>query len=256
MHAKSVFDRLQKLLRHAGTRARPMRGTLAVLAVLSAASAYVVFAVGEEPSREQLLAGTVPGMLSMIEHPAPTAVPAAEPAAPAVAHPEESRYQALAEFLARKYKVSERVIFNLVGMAHKAGRQIGIDPLLIIAVMAVESRFNPIAESMAGAKGLMQVIPKYHTDKLKGYGGEESVFDPQTNILVGSQILKEYIARTGSVNMALQMYAGALNDAEDLYTNKVMTEKQRLQQVVSRPGTRVGTPKRPNRDANPDATPI
>lgn len=255
MRAKSVFDRLQKLLRHAGTRARPMRGTLVVLAVLSAASAYALFTVGEEPSREQVFAGAAPDMLSMIEQPASPA-PAAEPAAPAVAHPEESRYQALAAFLARKYKVSERMIFNLVGMAHKAGRQIGIDPLLIIAVMAVESRFNPIAESMAGAKGLMQVIPKYHTDKLKGYGGEESVFDPQTNILVGSQILKEYIARTGSVNAALQMYAGALNDAEDLYTNKVMTEKQRLQQVVSRPGTRVGAPKRPNRDVNPDATPI
>jgi hypothetical protein len=160
-----------------------------------------------------------------------------------VAHVDNRRYRALAEFLARKYKVSERMIFNLVTMAHTAGRQIGIDPLLIIAVMAVESRFNPIAESMAGAKGLMQVIPKYHTDKLKSYGGEDSVFDPQTNILVGSQILKEYIARTGSVNSALQMYAGALDDTEDAYTNKVMNEKQRLQQVVSRSLSKAhGTP--------------
>lgn len=253
MHAKSVHDRLQKLLRYAGARARPLRGTLVVFALLSIVSGSALLAMGEQAPQPAVEA--VPGMLSMVEQSAPAAA-SRDAVEPVAVHTEESRYQALAEFLARKYKVSERVIFNLVGMAHNAGRQIGIDPLLIIAVIAVESRFNPIAESMAGAKGLMQVIPKYHTDKLKGYGGEESVFDPQTNILVGSQILKEYIARTGSVNSALQMYAGALDDAEDLYTNKVMNEKQRLQQVMSRPGTRGGAPKRPSRDVNPDATPI
>jgi hypothetical protein len=255
MYAKSIHDRLQKLLRYAGTRAHPLSGTLVVLAVLSIVSASVLFAMGEQSSPASDTPEAVPGPLSKVEQVVPAHVPK-HAAAPATVHMENSRYQALAEFLARKYKVSERVIFNLVGMAHNAGRQIGIDPLLIIAVIAVESRFNPIAESIAGAKGLMQVIPKYHTDKLKGYGGEESVFDPQTNILVGSQILKEYIGRTGSVNSALQMYAGALNDAEDLYTNKVMTEKQRLQQVVNRPGTRGAPPKAPIRDANPDATPI
>ena len=242
MQAKSVDDRLQKLLRSAGTRARPSSGTLAVLAFLSILSAAAFVALNEgadEPSSD----AAAPGMVAMAE-PAGTA-PGMKQASPATAaHGDEGRYRALAEFLSRKYKVSERMIFNLVGMAHHAGRQIGIDPLLIIAVMAVESRFNPIAESMAGAKGLMQVIPKYHTDKLKGYGGEDSVFDPQTNILVGSQILKEYIARTGNVNVALQMYAGALDDAQDVYTNKVMSEKHRLQQVVNRPVRHAPPPKR------------
>ncbi len=151
------------------------------------------------------------------------------------AHPEERRYRAIAEFLAKRYKVSQDVTFDLVSIAHAAGHQIGLDPLLIIAVMAVESRFNPIAESVAGAKGLMQVIPKYHIDKLEEFGGEKAVFDPQTNILVGSQILKDYLARTGDdLRMALQMYVGAPDGEQDVYTTKVITEKQRLQQVVSR----------------------
>lgn len=252
MYAKSAHDRLQKLLRYAGTRVRPLRGTFVTLALLSLISATALYALGEQ---SQQPVPPEPGTLSARD-PAPSPAAKQQHGTPASVHAEESRYQALAEFLARKYRVSEQVIFNLVGMAHNTGRQIGIDPLLIIAVMAVESRFNPIAESIAGAKGLMQVIPKYHGDKLKSYGGEESVFDPQTNILVGSQILKEYIARTGNLNSALQMYAGALNDAEDIYTNKVMTEKQRLQQVVNRPGTRAATTKRPTRDANPDARPI
>jgi hypothetical protein len=147
---------------------------------------------------------------------------------------EDSRLLALADFLSRRYKVSQTVTLDLVGIAHAAGRQMGLDPLLIIAVMAVESRFNPIAESVAGAKGLMQVIPKYHGDKLQEFGGEKAVFDPETNILVGAQILKEYLARTGSMTTALQMYAGALKDVNDVYTGRVLTEKQRLQQVLRR----------------------
>ena len=146
---------------------------------------------------------------------------------------EEKRYQALSEFVANRYRVSQTVAFDLVEHAHRVARDLQLDPLLILAVISIESRFNPIAESVKGAKGLMQIIPKYHTEKLQVFGGVESVFDPETNIQVGAQILKEYIRATGHVGIALQMYAGALSDLEDQYTNKVMNEKARLQQVVS-----------------------
>jgi hypothetical protein len=154
-------------------------------------------------------------------------------ATPTKTETNDGRYRVLAEFVAKRYHVSPVVTLDWVTFAHEAGHELGLDPLLIIAVIAVESRFNPIAESGAGAKGLMQVIPKYHTEKLEEFGGEHAVFDPQTNILVGSKILKEYLRRTGNLSVALQMYAGALNDGEDTYTVKVMSEKQRLQQAVS-----------------------
>src|SRR5687767_636561 len=163
----------------------------------------------------------------------------AEPAAEAAAPPEQTvtlqeqrRYRALATFLAKRYKVSQAVTLDLVTMAHAAGHQIGVDPLLIIAMMAVESRFNPIAESVMGAKGLMQIIPQYHTDKFRELGGVKKVFDPETNILVGSQIIKEYMVRTGNINSALQMYGGVSTDDNDGYFGRVMNEKQRLQQVL------------------------
>ncbi len=162
---------------------------------------------------------------------------------------EESRYSALSEYVARRYRVSQEVAFDLVSLAHKAGRELQLDPLLIIAVISVESSFNPIAESVAGAKGLMQIIPKYHGDKLDEFGGPEAVFDPATNIQVGAQILKEYIRHTGNVGIGLQMYAGALGDNEDQYTNKVMGVKQRLQQVVSQP-LRANPPAAPMRTAS------
>jgi soluble lytic murein transglycosylase-like protein len=151
----------------------------------------------------------------------------------APAHAEEDRYRALSEFVARRYRVSQDAALDLVTLAHGVGHQLQLDPLLIIAVIAVESRFNPIAESRAGAKGLMQIIPKYHGDKLEEFGGEQAVFEPSANIHVGAKILKEYLRRTGNLGIALQMYAGALSDDEDQYTRKVLNERYRLQQVVS-----------------------
>lgn len=151
---------------------------------------------------------------------------------PAV-HPDTPRYVALAEFLAKRYKVSQDVTLEFVKIAHAEGKQLGLDPLLVMAVIAVESRYNPIAESVVGAKGLMQIIPKYHGDKLAEFGGEKAVFDPESNIRVGTRILKEYLSRTGNLGIALQMYAGALDDDSDAYTNKVLSEKQRLQHVVA-----------------------
>lgn len=154
------------------------------------------------------------------------------PPAPAV-HPDAARHEALAEFLAKRYKVSQDVTLEFVQIAHAEAARVNLDPLLIMAVIAVESRYNPIAESGVGAKGLMQIIPKFHADKLAEFGGEKSVFDPESNIRVGTRILREYLSRTGNVSIALQMYAGALGDDNDTYTNKVLAEKQRLQRVVA-----------------------
>lgn len=155
---------------------------------------------------------------------------------------EVARYRALSRFVARRYLVSQDAAFDLVTHAHSAGRQLQLDPLLIIAVIAIESRFNPIAESPAGAKGLMQIIPKFHGDKLEAFGGEEAVFEPEANIHVGARILKEYLRRTGNLGMALQMYAGALDDERDRYTGKVLNERYRLQQVLSPPRQRPAPP--------------
>lgn len=151
----------------------------------------------------------------------------------AAPHPDHARHAALAEFLAKRYKVAQDVTLDFVRIAHAEGKQVGLDPLLVMAVIAVESRYNPIAESGVGAKGLMQIIPKFHADKLAKFGGEKAVFDPESNIRVGTRILKEYLNRTGNLGIALQMYAGALGDDNDTYTNKVLGEKQRLQQVVA-----------------------
>jgi soluble lytic murein transglycosylase-like protein len=142
------------------------------------------------------------------------------------------KYRALVSYLSRRYRVAPDATQQLVSAAYGAGQEVGLDPLLILAVMAIESRFNPIAESLVGAKGLMQVIPKHHQDKLLEHGGEEAVLDPETNIFVGARILKEYIRRTGSLEAGLQFYNGSLSDPSSQYAQKVIAERERLQQAV------------------------
>jgi soluble lytic murein transglycosylase-like protein len=120
----------------------------------------------------------------------------------------------------------------MVEAADRAAREVGLDPLLVLAVISIESRFNPIAESAMGAKGLMQIIPKYHRAKLQALGGEQAVLDPESNIMVGARILQEYVRRTGTLEAGLQFYNGAFWDGSAQYAQKVMAERARLEQVV------------------------
>ena len=148
----------------------------------------------------------------------------------ALADPE---IEAVANAVARRYRISQEATREHVGTAYREGKAIGVDPLLIIAVMAVESRFNPIAQSDRGAIGLMQVIPRFHTDKFNAARGE-SVLDPRINIQLGARVLKEYIRRGGTDVAGLQLYNGASADASNVYANRVLVEKQRIREAIRR----------------------
>jgi soluble lytic murein transglycosylase-like protein len=144
--------------------------------------------------------------------------------------------QALADYLARRYRVSSEALERFVRLAYSAGQMTKLDPLLILAVMAVESSFNPIAESGMGAKGLMQVIPQFHQDKLRSaHGTELNVLDPETNILVGAKVLREYASKTGgNYAAALGMYVGFGPDPANPYASKVLSERERLEAFLRR----------------------
>jgi soluble lytic murein transglycosylase-like protein len=139
--------------------------------------------------------------------------------------------EAVANAVARRYRISLEATRELVGTAYREGKVIGVDPLLIIAVMAVESRFNPIAQSDGGAIGLMQVIPRFHADKFDVALGK-SMLDPRTNIQLGARVLKDYIRRGGTDAAGLQLYNGASADAGNAYANKVLGERLRLREAV------------------------
>ena len=146
----------------------------------------------------------------------------------------------IAFWLSRKYHVAPEPLSALVAESFELGAKNKIDPTLILAVMAIESSFNPFAQSGAGAQGLMQVRTMVHSDKYDDYGGDFAAFDPVTNLRVGVQVLREAINRNGSVEAGLRQYVGAAISGEDGgYINKVLLEQQRLKDVAN--GKRVAT---------------
>ncbi|MGQ9724672.1 MAG: transglycosylase SLT domain-containing protein [Tepidimonas sp.] len=144
----------------------------------------------------------------------------------------------VAHWLARKYRVASEPIGALVAEAYRLGPQLRLDPALILAVMAIESRFNPFAASPMGAHGLMQVHTRVHADKFEGLGGTLATFDPLSNLRVGAEILQEAVRRAGSIPGGLRLYVGAVTiDGRD-HIVKVLSEYERLKRVFS--GQQVG----------------
>lgn len=141
---------------------------------------------------------------------------------------------AVAFWLSKKYRVAPEPLSVLVAEAYEIGTRAKIDPTLILAIMAIESSFNPFAESAVGAQGLMQVMTRVHTDKYQSFGGHFAAFDPVSNLRVGVKVLQECIARAGSVEGGLRYYVGAANMPDDGgYAAKVMAEHFRLRQVAN-----------------------
>lgn len=140
---------------------------------------------------------------------------------------------AVAFWLSKKYKVAPEPLASLVSEAYTLGQSNKIDPTLILAIMAIESSFNPFAQSAVGAQGLMQVMTSVHTDKYENFGGSLAAFDPVTNLRVGVKVLKDCIARAGSVEGGLRHYVGAANLPSDGgYAAKVLAEHGRLRQAA------------------------
>ncbi len=218
--------------------------TLALIGLMLAA--VLLFAAGRADVRHEAEAWTLGWLQARQDARELPALPAdllaaelSEPDAIARAtasDPKElSRQQAaVAQWLAHRYKVAPEPVSRLVQEAWSVGQKANLDPTLILAIMAVESSFNPFAQSAVGAQGLMQVMTKVHNDKYEAFGGNHAAFDPVTNLRVGVQVLKECIARAGSLEAGLRFYVGAGNQADDGgYAGKVLSEQSALRLVAS-----------------------
>ncbi|MDT7836345.1 lytic transglycosylase domain-containing protein [Aquabacterium sp. OR-4] len=140
---------------------------------------------------------------------------------------------AVAGWLSRRYRVAPEPVSRLVQEAWSVGQRMGLDPTLILAIMAIESNFNPFAQSAVGAQGLMQVMTRVHDDKYEAFGGVRAAFDPVSNLRVGVLVLKECIARAGGLEAGLRYYVGAANLADDGgYSAKVLAEQSHLRKVA------------------------
>ena len=176
-------------------------------------------------------------LLAMAE---PDAIQRATAANPAELNRQQS---AVAFWIARRYNVAPEPISRLVQEAWVVGKRVGMEPTLVLAVMAVESGFNPFAQSHVGAQGLMQVMTRIHHDKYAIFGGQNAAFDPVTNLRVGVQVLVDCVRRAGSLAGGLKHYVGAANMADDGgYAAKVLAEAAYLKQVAAGQKVAVNAP--------------
>jgi soluble lytic murein transglycosylase-like protein len=137
--------------------------------------------------------------------------------------------RAVADFFEKKYKLDRAKIEEYVSNTVLIAKEVNIDPVLLLAVISVESNFNPLMKSPAGAEGLMQVMTNIHKDKYALYGGTTDAVKPEVNIRIGAYILKYFIATSGSLHNGLKYYVGAANaESDGGYTDKVMAERNRL----------------------------
>ncbi|ANI98940.1 lytic transglycosylase [Polynucleobacter wuianus] len=137
--------------------------------------------------------------------------------------------RAVADFYEKKYSLDRAKIEEYVSSTILIAKEVNIDPVLLLAVISVESNFNPNTKSHAGAEGLMQVMTSVHREKYAIYGGTQEAIKPEVNIRVGAYILKYLIATAGSLRNGLKFYVGAANAEDDGgYADKVMAERNRL----------------------------
>lgn len=135
----------------------------------------------------------------------------------------------VADFFEQKYKLDRAKIEEYVSNTILIAKEVNIDPVLLLAVISVESNFNPNTKSHAGAEGLMQVMTSVHKDKYALYGGTTEAVKPEVNIRIGAYILKYLIATAGSLRNGLKYYVGAANAEHDGgYADKVMAERNRI----------------------------
>ena len=146
--------------------------------------------------------------------------------------------RAVADFFEKKYSLDRSKIEEYVSNTILIAKEVNIDPVLLLAVISVESNFNPNTKSHAGAEGLMQVMTSVHKDKYAIFGGTSQAVKPEVNIRVGAYILKYLIATAGSLRNGLKYYVGAANAEDDGgYADKVMAERNRLISVCQNRST-------------------
>ena len=123
---------------------------------------------------------------------------------------------------------------EIVEVSFSAGDKFEVDPYVILAVIAIESSFNPLAESSAGALGLMQVMPLIHRKKFEKYGGFDKSLDVKVNVYVGTEILKNFYLRYGNYQRALLAYVGVPQNSKSRYPKRVLRLRDRLKKLIKK----------------------
>lgn len=104
-----------------------------------------------------------------------------------------------------KEKISVQTATKIVASVFDNAQKVNIDPLLILSIIKAESGFRQRIRNSYGASGLMQVVPKYHKDKIAG----RNILQINTNVEVGTTILHDcLVSNNDNFYKAIRCYSG------------------------------------------------
>ena len=143
--------------------------------------------------------------------------------------PLSTEQKVLVDHLSDKYDKPLNQVERIVRVAYTEAKKHSLSPLLVLAIIEKESSLKDNARSNYGAVGLMQVVPRYHLEKLKNGEKSQAFLVPETNIRVGTQILSDYMLKNnGNLKKALKKYSGNAAD----YSKTVIVLKTNLEKVT------------------------
>lgn len=146
-------------------------------------------------------------------------------------------------WLSRKYRVSAEPLGAMVAEAWALGERSQLPPSLILAIMAVQSRFNPFASGTSNQVGLMQIDLQAHAEALAQFGGPLAAFDPLTNVRVGVRHLQGLMQQSENLEEALALFglSSGYTD-EGQFVDRVLAEQLLIEKSFEKadPTVRVG----------------
>jgi len=139
---------------------------------------------------------------------------------------------AIARHLVFRFHLKPKLAMRIVDAVYCEAQSHGLPPSLVLAIIAAESSFDPGATSPAGARGLMQVLPRYHRPLLKQFAPDANLYFPENNIRIGTAILQHYLSiAAGDIDAALSNYSGGSPG----YAVRVHTRWQEFSGLTSAP---------------------
>jgi soluble lytic murein transglycosylase-like protein len=106
-------------------------------------------------------------------------------------------------------KLDPVVVREIASAVEQYADEYQLPYVFVVSIIDKESSFKPISISSKSCKGLMQVHPKFHQDKITKFGikGDE-IYHIKNNVRLGCAIFREYYDQTGSITKALAKYYG------------------------------------------------
>lgn len=132
----------------------------------------------------------------------------------------------LSKHISKEYKIPFSLAKEIVELVKIHTTPTNIPPKLVLAIIAVESSFQPNAVSPAGAKGLMQVMPFNRPGKTI-----------EENVIRGIWILQDYTLETKNIYEAIMSYNIGIGNFKNgmrnyTYAKKVMKHRKKFEDVL------------------------